>query len=211
MIVDGQIRVRTLLDSQKGKPILVIGNGPSRKDKKIPFDKFLTIGCNGLAFDETYPDYLMFNTYGFARSTYNELKRIGGLDKTKIAIPEQGDNKFSGSLPNSIAFRRSFKSPNWQIGLFSAGMLGNACVELALLLGGDPIILAGFDGDAQHLYQGKPFYRHGPAEAWFIADCHRKMIDVLRKSGRSVFQLYPHKNLPFPVFSSERQEPPVPQ
>lgn len=190
--------VLELRNRHRGSPVLVVGNGVSRRDHPLPLREIPSIGCNGIIYDEEWPDYLVFNTPGFARVAFNRNTARGS--KSTILVPTRGDNRFRAEFYGTYTYKRSYDAPVPLRGVFQAGMLGNACVDLARLLGASPVVLAGFDGDTTQLYAQKPFYKLGHAAPWFIQQCHEYLVKSLQESGTPARVLYPHGNLPFEVW-----------
>lgn len=189
--------VTDLRDAYKGQPVLVLGNGTSRAKTPLPWDSVATtIGANGVIFEERVPSFVLFNVHSFLRHGLNERKSRGL--STAFLVPEHGDWGYRGTNGASYTFRRA-SDPVWPSGVFRGGMIGCACVDLALLIGADPIILAGFDGDTKRFHEHDRGYGR-VAENFEIQRGHKYVINALENSGRSVFVAYPHGNLPFGVW-----------
>jgi len=129
------------VDSMKGKPVFIIGNGPSLIDKDIKFlEDYFTIGINR-AFFKIDPTILMWQDLAL---WIQEKKRVVALKAIKFcrsAAENQGGKDF-------YYFKlvgRDYSHPKKMSMLTGRGNTAPLVFQTASLLGCDPIIAVGID------------------------------------------------------------------
>jgi len=187
----------------RGQPILVLGCGPGMAE----FDfgrahEFITIGVNGIlrAFD---PDYYLW----VDPPAYDRFKDLIHKSVAEKFAPAEG--RVADDLPVNI-FPRYIPgpgdciiSPNWKGGLFHSHTVAMAALNLAYLMGANPIIMAGVElNDCGHFYKpaqdtreypSKPeILRHFALLAEFAA---RNNISILNATRGSSVRDFPFINL----------------
>ncbi len=143
-----QLLVSALLDRWAGKPILVIGGGPSAsKDLPRLHDDGVTPAC-----------VISANEHGFHQELF-PVDLVVSLDRFHCfqKVPMESllvplARKHGAKLVNRCSWA-DYRIPDWNL----VGNSGLAAVAVAAALGGSPVIVTGID-----MFQGGHVYFHGP-------------------------------------------------
>lgn len=137
-----QQRIEVLHDKYHGRPIAVLGGGPSLPDdlKALPDDTIL-IAVKDHAFRLVVPDYWVFN---------DKPEKRANLFETINKYPE---------IPR-LSIWQNHSSFTYGRGatLWDGGFSSTTATWLACYMGGDPVILCGMDcyqGDMAYFYRAK--------------------------------------------------------
>jgi hypothetical protein len=195
--------------SWKGRSCFMIGGGPSLKDfDPSLLDGRLTIGINPPVLERFNPTilYLMdLRALNWARQgLYGETVRQRFEDYSGLKVFLL---LYSANLPPDFYVLKAFGNFNtsqrrWGMsfaqGLGTGNNSGYAALNLAFLLGADPVYLLGYDmkhePDRTHWHAGHPVKQTRDQVESFIPHFNRA-ARFLRRAGRTVINLNPDSAL----------------
>jgi len=141
--------ITDLTGAEKGLPALVLGNSPWRAGFPIGAWAGITIGCNAIYREGVELDYLVAVDPAMVKEVAAWKPWEHGV---KLVISQE--RNWRGNVP-----------PGAGVYCVSAGFLwqrlaGNLALGLAMLLGCNPIVMAGFSMDGTNMFIGTKNYRH---------------------------------------------------
>ena len=163
-----------LTGRHKGERIYVLGNGPSREDWTFPGDG-IVVACNaayrGIG---VRIDYLVVND-----SNMLEEVLLAGWEYPLLTrndyVCRQAIKTTGARPPEQFYCGR----PTFQV--YSSQNSGVFATYCALVMGGDPVDLIGFDGGEANIYKGTPCYPEHRKISPSETGNRKSMLEMQRK------------------------------
>ena len=188
-----------------GRRAFVCGNGPSLSaitpDQWQKIDQDITFGVNGVNQIHDVKYLLMTDIHQiFNVPEYIDMRDSVIRSKATFKLCLKSHLKHANPYINPVAWTKAAKpSERFRDGLWLSQNSVHACLNLALIMGCNPIVLLGLDyGEAVH---GHPHPGDRPGKQWDMAQAcvvgFSKFIPLAKKLGVTIINGLPSSKLPY--------------